>query len=186
MGLALAHVLIQRDGATRAPLRWVVTLGALPGVCWVAVAGLMLVASTPLAGPTLLFVATPSESLTKHLLYAAIGGLLVVSGAFGVPGRFTDLMAGRLPRHLGHISYSVFCIHLPVLHLVMTRGDYVLFGGHGLEIWALTLALSLVAAELLYRLVERPANRLRSMPPPWRRRSVLSHANSRATAATTR
>jgi peptidoglycan/LPS O-acetylase OafA/YrhL len=186
MALALAHVLLQRDGPGRAPLRWLVTLGGLPGVCWAAVAGLMLVASTPLAGPTLLFVASPAESLTKHLLYAAVGGLLVLSGAFGAPGRFQDLMAARLPRHLGHISYGVFCIHLPILHLVMTAGDFELFGGHGLQIWALTLALSLVAAELLYRLVERPANRLRRLPPPWRRRSRTSQANSSATAATTR
>lgn len=186
MALALAHVLIQRDGATRAPLRALLTVGALPGVCWAAVAGLMLVASTPLAGPTLLFVATPSESLTKHLLYAAIGALVVTSGAFAAPGRFTEVMSARLPRHLGHISYGVFSIHLPVLYVVMTVGDFELFGGHGLQIWALTLVLSLAAAELLYRLVERPANRLRSMPPPWDRRSRHSQAKTSATAATTR
>lgn len=186
MALALAHVLIQRDGASRPPLRGLVTLGALPGVCWAAVAGLMLVASTPLAGPTLLFVATPTESLTKHLLYAGVGALVVISGAFAGPGRFADTMSARLPRHLGHISYSVFCIHLPVLHLVMTQGDFVLFGGHGLQIWALTLALSLVAAELLYRLVETPMNRLRNLRPPRRPRSRQSHARTRATAATTR
>lgn len=186
MGLALAHVLIQRDGTTRRPLRMLVTLGAMPGVCWAAVAGLMLVAATPLAGPTLLFVATPAESLTKHVIYAAIGALVVISGAFAVPGRFTDMTSASLPRHVGHISYGVFCIHLPILHLVMTKGDFVLFGGHGLQIWALTVVASLAAAEMLYRLIEKPANRLKSLSSPRRRRSPQSPANSSATATTTR
>lgn len=188
IGLALAHVLVQRDGAVRTPLRWLVALGRLPGVCWAAVVGLMLVASTPLAGPTLLFVATPAESLTKHLLYAVIGGLLVLTGAFAGPGRYARVMSARFPRHLGHTSYSVFCIHLACLHLVMTAGDFVLFGGDGLRIWALTLGLSLAAAEVLYRLVERPANRLRNVRAPWPpwRRAGNDQPSASATTATTR
>ena len=45
-------------------------------------------------------------------------------------------------RHLGHISYSIFCIHLPILYGVMAVADYQLFEGHGLQIWALTLVPS--------------------------------------------
>ena len=71
-------------------------------------------------------------------------------------------MSLPLARHLGHISYSIFCIHLAVLHAVMALGDFELFRGHGLTIWLLTVAFSLLAAELLYRLVERPAMRLKS------------------------
>lgn len=185
MALALGHVLIQRGGTAR-PLRMLEILGSMPGVCWAAVAGLMLLASTPLAGPTLLFVSTPAQSLTKHLIYAVIGGLVVITGAFAVPGRYASLMSARLPRHLGHISFSLFCIHLSVLNLVMTVGDFVLFGGNGLLIWALTAALGLIAAELLYRLVEKPGMRLKSLPPPRFGRSPRSQAKSRATATTTR
>ena len=46
----------------------------------------MLLAATPLAGPSLLFVATPAESLFKHLVYALIAGLVVLTGVFAVPG----------------------------------------------------------------------------------------------------
>ena len=44
----------------------------------------------------------------------------------------------------------------------MALGDFELFRGHGLTIWLLTVAFSLLAAELLYRLVGRPAMRLKS------------------------
>jgi peptidoglycan/LPS O-acetylase OafA/YrhL len=127
----------------------------------------MLVAATPLAGPTLLYVATDAQGLTKHLLYAAIGGLLVLTGIRSVPdSRYVRLMSARLPRHLGHISYGVFCIHLPILYLVMEVSDYPLFGGHTVQIWVLTVALSVAASEVIYRVVERPAMRLKNLRRP--------------------
>ena len=108
-----------------------------------------------------------AEALTKHLLYALIGGLVVLTGIRSVStGRYTRVMSARVPRHLGHISYSLFCIHLPILYLVMHVTDYPLFGGHTLQIWLLTLGASLAASEVLYRVVERPALRLRNLRRP--------------------
>ncbi len=187
IGLALAHVLHQVHG-DRAPalVRHLTTVAAMPGVCWVVVAGLLLVAATPLAGPSFLFVPSPVEALTKHLLYAAIGGLVVVTGIFTAPGsRYARVMSLPAPRHLGVISYSTFCIHLPVLHLVMAVTDFGLFQGHGLEVWALTLTISLVASEALYRLVEKPGMRLGGLRPPGRRSST-SQPKSTAQTTTTR
>lgn len=167
LGLGLVHVLDQARDQPPAVCRRLDTLAASPGVCWTVVLALMLVAATPLAGPTLLYVATDVEALTKHLLYAAIGGLLVLTGIRSVPdSRYVRLMSARLPRHLGHISYSVFCIHLPILYLVMEVTDYPLFGGHTVQIWVLTVALSLAASEVLYRLVELPAMRLKNLRLP--------------------
>lgn len=186
MALALAHVLHQSRGdAAPAPLRHLRTLAGMPGACWAVVAGLLLVAATPLAGPSFLFVASPAEALTKHLLYAVIGGLVVLTGIFTVPGTYARVMSAPALRHLGVISYSTFCIHLPVLHLVMSVTDYGLFQGHGWQIWALTLVLSLVASEVLYRLVERPGMRLGGLRPPWGRSST-SHPKSTAQTTTTR
>jgi peptidoglycan/LPS O-acetylase OafA/YrhL len=173
LGLALVHVLDQtRDRAPRV-CRALDQLAGSPGVCWTAVLGLMLVASTPIAGPTLLYVATDAQSLTKHVLYAVIGGLIVLTGIRAVPDtRYARFMSARVPRHLGHVSYSVFCIHLPILYLVMEVTDYPLFGGHTWQIWGLTVALSLIGSEVLYRVVELPTMRLknlrlrRSEPPP--------------------
>jgi peptidoglycan/LPS O-acetylase OafA/YrhL len=160
IGLALVHVQYQR-GATSRVVGHVVALGRQPGACWALAAGLMLVAATPLAGPTLLDAPTVAESITKHVLYALIGALLVTSGVFTVPGTYQRVMAWAPLRHLGHISYSVFCIHLAILAAAFELTGIEVFSGHGLRIWLTTLALTLVASEVLYRVVELPALRLK-------------------------
>ncbi|WP_457189437.1 acyltransferase family protein [Nocardioides sp. P5_E3] len=160
VGLALLHVRHQQGIST--PLeRRVITLGEMPGTCWTLVAGLLLVVSTPLAGPVLFVAGTPSEALFKNLVYALIGGLIVLSGVFAQPrSTYGRIMGSRVCRHLGHISYGVFCLHLSLISLVFWSTDYQLFRGNGLEVWAITLVASILAAEVLYRLVERPSLRL--------------------------
>src|SRR3546814_18560116 len=77
IGLALVQVMHSRD---QLPGRWTRRLEAAassPGALWLAAAGLLLVASTPLAGPTLLVEPTGAQALTKNLLYAGVGALLV-------------------------------------------------------------------------------------------------------------
>lgn len=189
IALAWAHVALtdaRTRGVAASPwMRGLEGIGASPGVCWALVAGLMLVVSTPVGGPTLLFVASPGEALTKHLLYAAIGGLVVLTGVFARPaGRYAQVMSAPALRHLGRISYATFCIHLPILHLVMAITGYPLFEGHGWQIWAITVAISLAASEVLYRLVERPAMGLarRRRPRPG---STASEPSTKAGISTT-
>jgi peptidoglycan/LPS O-acetylase OafA/YrhL len=187
IAFALAHVLLQQHPP---PPRWAEALrdlGEMPGACWAMAFGLLLVAATPVAGPALLFVSTPSEALTKNLLYALVAGMVVLPGVFAGPGVFSRVLSWPPLRHLGHISYSVFCLHLPVLHLVMGVTGYPLFGGHGLTIWVLTVLGSLVAAELAYRLVERPAMRFaHRREPPGRAPALEDAPMTQATTATTR
>lgn len=184
IALALLHVLHQTRPHLR-PVRLLVALGSMPGVCWAAAGGLMLVAATPLGGPTLLIVATSSQSVVKHLLYAVIAGLVTLTGIFAVTtGRYARLMSATWLRHLGHISYSTFSIHLVVLHLVRTFTGHVLFSGQGLQIWTLTLVVSLAVSEILYRFVERPGMRLNSRGP--RRNHPTGRAKSAARTTTTR
>ncbi|MBI2242798.1 MAG: acyltransferase [Nocardioides sp.] len=186
LALALADVLRQARRPRRAPgpaTRLLEALEGSPGVCWALVLGLMLVASTPLAGPTLLYVATDVEALTKSVLYAAIGGLVVISGLRPpATGSYARVLSARLPRHLGHVSYSVFSLHLPILYLVMEGIGFPLFGGNTWQIWALTVALSLAASEVAYRSVELPALRLRNLG----RRSSTSAPRTRPSETTTR
>ncbi len=154
IALALVHVAPERTPrATRVLRSW----GALPGSCLVAVLGLLLVAGTPLAGPSLLEPATPGEGLWKNLVYAAVGCLLLVPVVWARPGsRFVRALSHPVPRHLGHISYSVFLVHMLVIELVMDVTGYPLFGGHFWQIYLLALVVSIAVAELLYRFVERP------------------------------
>ena len=194
IGLALTTLLIdQARTAGRSPGRVVSSIAAAgrqPGACWVAAFGFFLVAATPLAGPSLLAPLTPAQSLTKNLLYAAIGLLVVMSGVFaGEAGRYPRVFGQPWLRRLGWISYSMFCLHMCVLQFVMWATGYPLFGGHSLQIWALTLVLSLIVSDLTYRLVERPALRLKAIRPgrPGRRgRRNGSTASADASGTSTR
>jgi peptidoglycan/LPS O-acetylase OafA/YrhL len=163
IGLALVHTQLER-GRWRRVSRAVRALGALPGTCWALAVGLLVISATPIAGPTLLAAPTSGESLVKNVVYAAIGGLLVLTGVFAdTHGRYARAFGAPVARRLGWISYSLFCLHLPVLHLVMWVTGWPLFEGRGIEIWLLTAALSVVVADLAYRLVERPALRLKRL-----------------------
>lgn len=168
IGLALVTLLLdqaRREG--RSPGRVVsgiAAAGAQSGVCWVAAFGVFLVSATPLAGPTLLAPLTPTESLTKNLLYAAIGVLLVASGVFAVEGsRYTRTFGRLWLRRMGWISYSLFCLHMSVLQFVWWVTNWPIFGGHALQVWVITLVISLVVSDLTYRVVERPALRLKTV-----------------------
>lgn len=179
IGLALLQVTPEHPGRLSRAVR---DLAASPGVCWTIALGLMLVAGTSVAGPKLLVPATAEEALTKNLLYVAVGTLVVLPGIFAAPGsRYSRFMSHPLPRHLGHISYGIFLVHMGVLHFVAWLTGYPLFGGNLAQIFVLTLALSLVAAEALYRVVEIPAMRLRGLG-----RGSAQASSAHETAATTR
>ncbi len=159
--LAYAHVAWQ---AGRSPwlTRPLAAASALPGSCWAVAAGLLLISATPLAGPRVLEVPTPAESLIKAVLYAGIGFVVVLTGVFANPtSSYSKWMVHPVGRHFGATSYSLFCVHLPVLHFIMWVTAWPLFAGRGWTIWAITLAASLVVAELMHRLVERPAMSVR-------------------------
>jgi peptidoglycan/LPS O-acetylase OafA/YrhL len=158
IALALLHVQFQLGQLPRGT-RWVVELSRQPGVCWALIAGLFLMAATPLAGPVMFQVGTHGQILTKHLLYAAVGTLMVATGIFGATGAYARVMSSRLLRHLGHISYGIFCIHLVMLSLVYRFTDYEVFEGDTLPVWVIALVLSIVASEILYRAVELPGVR---------------------------
>lgn len=182
IGLAFLHVRSQA-GLTSRVENVVRGLGQQPGVCWALVAGLMLVATTPLAGPTLLEAPTAAESVTKHLLYTALGTLIVLPGVFAGPGAYQRVMSSRPLRHLGHISYSVFCIHLSLLALAFEITGRNVFTGGGLQIWLVTVAMTWIGSELLYRLVEMPAMRLKGRLG--RSESAASISQTPTTTATT-
>ncbi len=182
IGLAAIHVHHQAGSRSRT-VAHVVALGRQPGVCWSMAVGLLLVAATPLAGPTLLEAPSVAESITKNLLYTCIGFLLVLSGVFTTPGAYQRVMTWRWLRHLGHLSYSIFCIHLAVLAGAFDLTGIDVFTGHGLRIWTTTLVLSVLASEVLYRVVEMPALRLQGKVR--RRESAPTSVSSPDTTATT-
>lgn len=184
ISLALLHVL-HTDGRLPDRAGALVDLARMPGVCWTLIGGLLLVAATPMAGPVMFQIGSHGQIMTKQLLYAAIGGLMVLTGIFADrTGSYTRFMSWGPLRHLGRISYGVFCIHLSVLAWIYASTDYTVFRGDGWAVWALTLVLSVAAAELLYRLIEVPSTRISDR---WRREESAASTPSTATqAASTR
>lgn len=171
--VALVHTVPDRlprlDGALRG-------LAGSPGSCWLLALGLLLVAGTPVAGPTALIPATTGEAVTKNVVYALVGLCLLLPGVFPLEGgRLDRFMCHRVPRRLGLISYSLFLTHMFVLELVMRFGDFTLFAGNFWPILLLTLSFSIAASELLYRLVERPF---------LRRKAAVAPSGSSASAST--
>jgi peptidoglycan/LPS O-acetylase OafA/YrhL len=165
VGITLAHVHVHHvehdDEGEGRVFGWLLDLGRQPGVCLVMAAAILVAASTPLAGPPVLAPPTSAQLVTKTMLYAAFGGLVVLASLLVSPGgTFARVMTHPVARHLGRISYGVFCVHVLVLHLVTHSTGWKPFEGHGLPIFVLTVVLSIAIAEMIYRLVERPLSRL--------------------------
>lgn len=159
-GLALAVLVADRGsaGPTCRVTRLAVVVARDRTTCWVLAGALYAVASTPLGGSPFLVAPTASEAMVKHLLYG-LCALLVVAPSVLAP-RDDSVLAHRVARHLGHVSYSLFCCHLIVLEAVMRIGGFELFLVSWPLLFVLVLGASLVVAEVLYRCVERPAMRL--------------------------
>lgn len=168
VGIALAHVQVHHvehvdHGTSRRLLAWIPELGRQPGVCIVIAGAVLLAASTPIAGPPVLLPATDLQIVTKTLLYALVGGLVVLAAVYAPAGGvFARLMTHPVSRHLGRISYGVFCIHVLMLHFITFAFGWEQFSGGFVRYLGVTLVLSLLLAELLFRFVERPLSRYRS------------------------
>ena len=165
----------ERGGATDRVTAVVQELGRSPGLCWLAAGALFVIAATPLAGPPDLTPTTLGAALTKNVLYAGIAGFVILPGIFApADSRFVRVLSSRVPRHVGHLSYGIFCVHLLLLELIADWRDMPLFGGRGIELFVLTLRASLLVSEVLHRVVERPAQRLRDAWPRQSRSATTS------------
>jgi len=112
---------------------------------------------------TLFFVTYPAnKNLGLFVCGMASISLVALCFADEVADRY---LSSPVPMWLGRVSYSLYLLHVPIL-------DFVLHNFYGtvplIGLIALAVGLSLVAAELAYRFVERPAialgRRLTSKP----------------------
>ena len=165
VGIVLAAAAVRLEAGPHAvgSLRVAETLqrmGRSPGACWVTALALFVIVATPIAGPASLTPPAAGEAVVKNLVYAVTAGLVILPGVFAVPtGAYVTAMSWGPLRHLGRISYGIFCVHLVILELVARWREMVLFEGRTLELFTLTLLISVAVSEVLYRVVERPALR---------------------------
>ncbi len=155
-GMLLASLVVD-DGTTRLS-RTARTLAGERLTCYGLAAAIFAIAATPLAGSPLLVAPTASEALVRHVAYLLVAVLLVAPSVLAP--RSGSLLAHPVLRHLGLTSYALFCCHLIVLEIVLRAFDLTLFAISWPMLFALVLGISLLVAELLHQLVERPVVRL--------------------------
>jgi len=173
IGIALAVFSVETEKPIRA-FAAVVALARERATCWIAAAALFVLVSTPLGGSPLLVAPTTSQALTRHLLYGAIAALLVAPCALGNSDTLTaTVLSHRWVRHIGHLSYSLFCCHMIVLDLVAPRLGFHLFQSSWLAVFFAVLTISLAISEGLYRWVELPFLRWKT-GVPWKREKMTA------------
>ena len=133
-------------------------------MCWVVAGAALFVASTPLLGPVLLVERTPTQLVCRAILFGVVATLVVLPGIFGKPATvYARIMAHRFLRHLGHISYSLFCCHVIVIAVIFDRLDLTQFSENMGLVLGAVLVVSLAVSEVLYRVVELPFMRLKNV-----------------------
>jgi peptidoglycan/LPS O-acetylase OafA/YrhL len=157
VGMALAWV---RERPSAVP-GWLHQLAQAPGVCWsLAVAGYWL-GTTSIGGPLDLTGATLSANLTKHIIYALVGGVALLPAVCGEPSaRWRRAALHPVMRWLGQVSFGIFLWHPMLLDAIRRLLKLPPIGGGGF--W-LTLVLTLIASgvvgTLSWRFVEAPLQR---------------------------
>jgi peptidoglycan/LPS O-acetylase OafA/YrhL len=166
VGLALATASVTEQlGRESRAVRLCERLAADPLGCWLAAALVFGICCTPLIGPRTLLSQSSWEAGLKCVLYAVASGLLVLPLVFGhlQEHRIRRWCNHPVPFFLGEISYGIFCIHLLVLNAVLRQSEFGVFRGHFLEVWLVTLAVTIGLATLSYYGIERPFLRLKTL-----------------------
>ncbi len=108
-------------------------------------------ASAPIAlGLLAIAVVAPWPLFTAHVVMVALVGACVVREDHGLRS-FTD---SRLARHVGVVSYGVYLLNVPIIGA--TRRLLGPLAEQTALVFALALALTVAAATLAHRLVDRP------------------------------
>lgn len=139
---------------------------------WISVWMMLPLAAVPL------WLALNSQSHYRYPLCAMSFALVVLGLAADTRSRTSRLLGTAPMVELGRLSYGVYLWHLPLLYL-LERAGLVGAGGMVETAFALALvfALSVLAAELSYRVVERPALNLSArLSAAWARRAPVRPA----------
>lgn len=173
-GMLVAAVVGAPDGTRAGRVRRAVSDAAsTPGTLLLAVALLMLLAGTVIAGPRDLSQPTTFEALAKHGIYAAVSFMIVVVAVFApATGLVHRFLASRPMQWLGEISYGVFLYHVIVLEVIRQAIGHTAFSGRFGLLAALTVGATILIAWSSYGWMERPimnlgrARRPAVAPPP--------------------
>jgi len=153
-GMALAT--ISCAGSSARPVAWA---ARHPTGCY-ALGGAVFAALGLFGGlPSIDQPYTTMQWALEHVGYGVIAVLIVAPAALGrSPSRVSALLASPPLRRLGQISYGVYLWHFVIVLVLKHHGSGDLLGARWpfASLLLTSLAGSIVAGELSYRLVERP------------------------------
>ncbi|RAY15633.1 acyltransferase [Actinomadura craniellae] len=188
VGMALAVVSVwacaepREDGPAR---RFCHTVAASWGMCWTAAALLYCAASTPLTGGFRLVEDDPWTGQFHIVLYGLVALFLLAPVALAPADHpvISAVLANRVMRYLGKISYSVFLWQFVVIYLWFDLMGRRPFEGNLWLDFPVCALLTVAVAAASHRLIEAPAQRLRRGPPATRTpavplRSVYAHSRT--------
>ncbi len=143
--------------------RLLTDVGSNPGACVALAFGSFALSATLWAGNFEPLSIVPLEQvIPRRLLYLGAAVLLVLpatvadSADTGSRSVVLRSLSADWLRHVGLISYGIFLWHLLALDLALRWWDLEPFSGGFWRILITTLVVSLVLAEISWRLVERP------------------------------
>lgn len=163
MALAVVSVAVSERGERPRAVRFV---ERAPWACWALAVVLFWVVATRLGAPRDYDARhyTGAGYLAEHVLYLAIGVLLVAPAVFGTGARGPRrLLATPVVAWLGLISYGIYLWHVPLMGWLRDQGV-----DGWLSLGAAGLAFTLACAAASYYAVERPLLTLKDRRRPRR------------------
>jgi peptidoglycan/LPS O-acetylase OafA/YrhL len=134
--------------------------------CLTIAGALLLVSATPVGGSYALEHGAPWTVVARHLLYGLAAAAFLAPGALGSrEDVWHGALTARVPQALGRWSYGIFLWHLSVMWLLVDVTHLTLFTGGAWWLLPLTALGATIVAAASWRLVERPASRLRRLVP---------------------
>lgn len=159
VGMALAVVVAMARTSSGWAARTLDTVADSPLAIWVAALALLALAATPMAGVASLYQESTGTAITRNVLYAAAALLLMAPLVTDRNNLLQRALASPVMQWLGKISYELFLVHILIVEATMNLLGYETFTGSILFVFTVTLAISIPASWVLYRVLEVPLKR---------------------------
>jgi peptidoglycan/LPS O-acetylase OafA/YrhL len=159
VGMALTVVVAAANDLRPWASRLLATAAESPLAFWLLGLGCLALAATPIAGVPSLYQESAGTAITRNILYASAAFLLIAPLVTPRANLVQQALALPVMQWLGKISYELFLVHILLVELTMHVLGYRTFTGSVLFVFVVTLAISIPASWLLYRVLEVPLKR---------------------------
>ncbi|MCW2751027.1 MAG: putative secreted acyltransferase [Aeromicrobium sp.] len=159
VGMALTVVVAAANEMRPWASQFLAIAAESPIAFWFAGLGCLALAATPIAGVPSLYQESAGTAIARNILYASAAFLLIAPLVTPRANLVQRTLAVPLMQWLGEISYELFLVHVLLVELTMNVLGYQTFTGSILFVYVVTLAFSIPAAWLLYRVLEVPLKR---------------------------